>query len=150
MKKLLILAFLLLGCFSMASYAAKPKAKHVVYIGLDGILAYKRSVKIHGQIVEAPAVIDKVGNDAEEVVPSQVPLSTKRTRTRTKVTRGMMREWYLASKKGMTHREIATMYGVSLVTVDCHLAGKNGKKAAKVKKASISPTLLMIDREVEI
>ena len=131
-------------------------------IGLAGILAYKRSVKIHGQIVEAPAVIDKVGNDAEEVVPSQVPLSTKRTRTRTKVTRGMMREWYLASKKGMTHREIATMYGVgaiirsksmygvSLVTVDCHLAGKNGKKAAKVKKASISPTLLMIDREVEI
>ena len=108
-------------------------------IGLAGILAYKRSVKIHGQIVEAPAVIDKVGNDAEEVVPSQVPLSTKRTRTRTKVTRGMMREWYLASKKGMT-----------LVTVDCHLAGKNGKKAAKVKKASISPTLLMIDREVEI
>ena len=105
-------------------------------IGLAGILAYKRSVKIHGQIVEAPAVIDKVG--------------TKRTRTRTKVTRGMMREWYLASKKGMTHREIATMYGVSLVTVDCHLAGKNGKKAAKVKKASISPTLLMIDREVEI
>ena len=90
-------------------------------IGLAGILAYKRSVKIHGQIVEAPAVIDKVGNDAEEVVPSQVPLSTKRT-----------------------------MYGVSLVTVDCHLAGKNGKKAAKVKKASISPTLLMIDREVEI
>lgn len=119
-------------------------------IGLAGILAYKRSVKIHGQIVEAPAVIDKVGNDAEEVVPSQVPLSTKRTRTRTKVTRGMMREWYLASKKGMTHREIATMYGVSLVTVDCHLAGKNGKKAAKVKKASISPTLLMIDREIEI
>lgn len=53
-------------------------------IGLAGILAYKRSVKIHGQIVEAPAVIDKVGNDAEEVVPSQVPLSTKRTRTRTK------------------------------------------------------------------
>ena len=88
--------------------------------------------------------------NAEEAVPSQVPLSTKRTRTRTKVTRGMMREWYLASKKGMTHREIATMYGVSLVTVDCHLAGKNGKKAAKVKKASISPTLLMIDREVEI
>ena len=29
-------------------------------IGLAGILAYKRSVKIHGQIVEAPAVIDKM------------------------------------------------------------------------------------------
>ena len=40
MKKLLILAFLLLGCFSMASYAAKPKAKHVVYIGLDGWGSY--------------------------------------------------------------------------------------------------------------
>ena len=33
-------------------------------IGLAGILAYKRSVKIHGQIVEAPAVIDKVGGCA--------------------------------------------------------------------------------------
>ncbi len=43
-------------------------------IGLAGILAYKEVVNRHGQIVEAPAVIDKVGNDAEEVVPSQVPL----------------------------------------------------------------------------
>lgn len=43
-------------------------------IGLAGILAYKRSVKRYGRIVETPAVIDKVGNDAEELVPSQVPL----------------------------------------------------------------------------
>ena len=110
-------------------------------IGLAGILAYKRSVKIHGQIVEAPAVIDKVGNDAEELVPSQVPLSTKRTRSRTKVTRGMVREWYLASKKGMTHREIATMYVVSLVTVDRHLADVNRRQAVKNVKSPVCLTV---------
>ena len=124
----------------------------IAAIGLVGIgvWTYNRLIKKHKQLLVTLAAINKMQGNAEEAVPSQVPLSTKRTRTRTKVTRGMMREWYLASKKGMTHREIATMYGVSLVTVDCHLAGKNGKKAAKVKKASISPTLLMIDREVEI
>lgn len=41
MKKTLIFTFLLLSCLSMAScYAAKPKAKHVVYIGLDGWGSY--------------------------------------------------------------------------------------------------------------
>lgn len=40
MKRLSILTFLLLSCFSVMSYAAKPKAKHVVYIGLDGWGAY--------------------------------------------------------------------------------------------------------------
>ena len=83
-------------------------------VGLAGILFYKRAVKKHGQTVERPVVIDKVENDTEKVVPSQVPLSTKRTRTRTRVTRGMVRAWnMMASKKGMTHREIAAMYGVS-------------------------------------
>lgn len=110
-------------------------------VGLTGILAYKSSVKRHGQIVEAPAVIDKVGNDVEEAVPSQVPLSTKRTRTRTKVTRGMVREWYLASKKGMTHREIAAMYGVSLVTVDRHLADVNRRQAVKTVKSPVCLTV---------
>lgn len=110
-------------------------------IGLAGILAYKRSVKRYGRIVEAPAVIDKVGNDAEKIVPSQVPLSTKRTRSRTKVTRGMVREWYLASKKGMTHREIATMYGVSLVTVDRHLADVNRRQAVKNVKSPVCLTV---------
>ena len=110
-------------------------------VGLAGILAYKSSVKRHGQIVEAPAVIDKVGNDAEELVPSQVPLSTKRTRTRTKVTRGMVREWHLASKKGMTHREIAAMYGVSLVTVDRHLADVNRRQAVKTVKSPVCLTV---------
>ena len=36
-------------------------------VGLAGILAYKSSVKRHGQIVEAPAVIDKVGNDRKRL-----------------------------------------------------------------------------------
>ena len=101
-------------------------------IGLAGILAYKRSVKRYGRIVETPAVIDKVGNDAEELVPSQVPLSTKRTRSRTKVHPLDGEEnGSLASKKGMTHREIATMYVVSLVTVDRHLADVNRRQAVK-------------------
>lgn len=110
-------------------------------IGLVGILAYKRSVKRYGQTVEALAVIDKVENDTGKVIPSQVPLSTKRTRTRTKVTRGMVREWYLASKKGMTHREIATMYGVSLVTVDRHLADVNRRQAVKTMKSPVCLTV---------
>ncbi len=63
----------------------------------------------------------------------------------------MMREWYLASKKGMTHREIATMYGVSLVTVDCHLAGKNGKvKPPSEEGINLSHTPDDFTREVEI
>lgn len=74
-------------------------------------------------------------------MPSQVPLSTKRTRTKTKVTHGMVREWYLASKKGMTHREIATMYGVSLVTVDRHLADVNRRQAVKTMKSSVCLTV---------
>lgn len=45
-------------------------------VGLAGILFYKRAVKKHGQTVERPVVIDKVENDTEKVVPSQVPLST--------------------------------------------------------------------------
>lgn len=111
-------------------------------IGLAGILAYKRSVKRYGRIVETPAVIDKVGNDAEELVPSQVPLSTKRTRSRTKVTRGMVRAWnMMASKKGMTHREIATMYVVSLVTVDRHLADVNRRQAVKNVKSPVCLTV---------
>lgn len=110
-------------------------------IGLAGILIYKRSVKGYGQTVEALAAINKVQSNAEEAVPSQVPLSTKRTRTRTKVTRGMVREWYLASKKGMTHREIATMYGVSLVTVDRHLADVNRRQAVKTMKSPVCLTV---------
>ena len=110
-------------------------------VGLAGISVYKRAVKKHGQTVERPVVIDKVENDTEKVVPSQVPLSTKRTRSRTKVTRGMVREWYLASKKGMTHREIATMYVVSLVTVDRHLADVNRRQAVKNVKSPVCLTV---------
>ncbi len=110
-------------------------------VGLAGILAYKRSVKRYGQTVEALATINKMQGDVEEAVPSQVPLSTKRTRNRTKVTRGMVREWYLASKKGMTHREIAAMYGVSLVTVDRHLADVNRRQAVKTVKSPVCLTV---------
>ena len=92
--------------------------------------------------MERPVVIDKVENDTEKVVPSQVPLSTKRTRTRTRVTRGMVRAWnMMASKKGMTHREIAAMYGVSSVTVDRHLADVNRRQAVKTMKSPVCLTV---------
>lgn len=110
-------------------------------VGLAGILIYKRAVKRYGQTVEALAAINKMQGNVEEAVPSQVPLSTKRTRSRTKVTRGMVREWYLASKKGMTHREIATMYVVSLVTVDRHLADVNRRQAVKNVKSPVCLTV---------
>lgn len=106
--------------------------------------------KKHEQLLVTLAAINKVQGNTEEVVSSQVTPYTKHTRTRTEVTRGMVKEWNMMARKGMTHREIIAMYGVSLVTVDRHLARKSGKKVAKVKKASVSPTLLMIDREVEI
>ncbi len=110
-------------------------------VGLAGILNYKRAVKRYGQTVEALAAINKMQGNVEEAVPSQVLLSAKRTGTRTKVTRGMVREWYLASKKGMTHREIATMYGVSLVTVDRHLADVNRRQAVKTVKSPVCLTV---------
>lgn len=110
-------------------------------VGLAGILIYKRAVKRYGQTVEALAAINKMQGNVEEAVPSQVLLSTKRTRSRTKVTRGMVREWYLASKKGMTHREIATMYVVSLVTVDRHLADVNRRQAVKNVKSPVCLTV---------
>lgn len=110
-------------------------------VGLAGILVYKRAVKKHGQTVERSVVIDKVENDTEELVPSQVPLSTKRTRTRTKVTRGMVRAWnMMASKKGMTYREIAAMYGVSSVAVDRHLTDVNRRQAVKTIKSPVCLT----------
>lgn len=112
-------------------------------IGLAGILAYKRPVKRHGHTRKTPMSSNSnVRSDTDPVI--------SRRHFRTRIARGMVKEWDMMAGKGMTHREIATMYGVSLVTVDRHLAGKSGKKAAKVKKASVSPTLLMIDREVEI
>lgn len=40
MKKHFLILCLLVGCFSATGYAAKPKAKHVVYIGLDGWGSY--------------------------------------------------------------------------------------------------------------
>ena len=110
-------------------------------VGLAGILAYKSSVKRHGQIVEATAEFDMVVYDAEKGVQSLGIISTKRTSTRTKVTSGMVREWHLASKKGMTHREIATMYGVSLVTVDRHLADVNRRQAVKNVKSPVCLTV---------
>lgn len=102
-------------------------------VGLAGILAYKKSVRKHGQTVKAPVVIDKMGSDTDPVI--------SRRHSRTRITRGMVREWYLASKKGMTHREIATMYGVSLVTVDRHLADANRKRAVKIVKLPVCLTV---------
>lgn len=110
-------------------------------VGLAGILAYKKSVRKHGQTVKAPAVIDKMGSDTDPVI--------SRSHSRTRIARGMVREWYLASKKGMTHREIATMYGVSLVTVDRHLADVNRRQAVKNVKSPVCLTVPTGDAVIE-
>ena len=54
----------------------------------------------------------------------------------------MVRAWnMMASKKGMTHREIAAMYGVSSVTVDRHLADVNRRQAVKTMKSPVCLTV---------
>lgn len=115
----------------------------IAAIGLVGIgvWTYNRLIKKHKQLLVTLAAINKMQGNAEEAVPSQVPLSTKRTRTRTKVTRGMVKEWDMMAGKGMPHREIATMYGVSLVTVDRHLADVNRKQAVKTMKSPVCLTV---------
>lgn len=103
-------------------------------VGLAGILAYKRPVKRHGQTRKTPMSSNSnVRSDTDPVI--------SRSHSRTRIARGMVREWYLASKKGMTHREIATAYGVSLVTVDRHLADVNRRQAVKTVKSPVCLTV---------
>lgn len=111
-------------------------------IGLVGILAYKRPVKRHGQTRKTPMFSNSnVRSDTDPVI--------SRSHSRTRIARGMVREWYLASKKGMTHREIATMYGVSLVTVDRHLADVNRRQAVKNVKSPVCLTVPTDDAVIE-
>jgi len=54
---------------------------------------------------------------------------------------------YYMAKKGMSHKQIAAGYGVSLVSVDRHLARSGRKKTAKTDKAY--STVPMINSEVK-
>ena len=74
-----------------------------------------------------------------------MPISQKRTRAR--ITSGMIRKWTAMAKKGMSHKQIAAEYGVSLVCVDRHLARSGRKKTAKTDKAY--STVPMINSEVK-
>lgn len=73
-------------------------------IGLVGILAYKRSLKRHGQTRKTSMSNNSnVRSDTDPVI--------SRRHSRIKMARCMVREWDMMSGKGMTHREIAAMYG---------------------------------------
>ena len=76
---------------------------------------------------------------------TKTPISQKRTRAR--ITSGMIRKWNMMAKKGMSHKQIAAGYGVSLVSVDRHLARSGRKKTAKTDKAY--STVPMINSEVK-
>ena len=90
-------------------------------------------------------VFNDVVNDTETAILLQTAISQKRTRTR--ITSGMIRKWNMMAKKGMSHKQIAAEYGVSLVSVDRHLARSGRKKTAKTDKAY--STVPMINSEVK-
>lgn len=103
-------------------------------IGLVGILAYKRSLKRHGQTRKTPMSSNSnVRSDTDPVI--------SRRHSRIKIARGMVREWDMMAGKGMTHREITAMYGVSLVTVGRHLADVNRRQLIKTMKSPVCLTV---------
>ena len=90
-------------------------------------------------------VFDDVVNDMETAILLQTPISQKRTRAR--ITSGMIRKWNMMAKKGMSHKQIAAEYGVSLRGMEQHLSKKVMNKTVKEEKESI-PQLLMTHFEV--
>ena len=103
------------------------------------------SVWVCDRFVKRRKQTNDVVNDTETVMPLQTPISQKRTRAR--ITSGMIRKWNMMAKKGMSHKQIAAGYGVSLVSVDRHLARSGRKKTAKTDKAY--STVPMINSEVK-
>lgn len=124
--------------------------KEVIGVGMVtielgiGVWIYNRFVKRRKQTKEISAVSDDVVNETETTM-LQTFISQKRTRTR--ITSGMIRKWSMMAKRGMSHKQIAAEYGVSLVSVDRHLARLGRKKSAKADKAY--STVPMIDSEVK-
>ena len=106
--------------------------------GFISVWVCDRFVKRRKQTKKMSIVFNDVVNDTETVMPLQTPISQKRTRAR---------KWNMMAKKGMSHKQIAAGYGVSLVSVDRHLARSGRKKTAKTDKAY--STVPMINSEVK-
>lgn len=113
--------------------------------GFISVWVCDRFVKRCKQTKEISTVFDDVVNDTETAILLQTAISQKRTRTR--ITSGMIRKWTAMAKKGMSHKQIAAEYGVSLVSVDRHLPRSGRKKTAKTDKAY--STVPMINSEVK-
>ena len=88
--------------------------------GFISVWVCDRFVKRRKQTKKMSIVFNDVVNDTETAILLQTAISQKRTRTR--ITSGMIRKWNMMAKKGMSHKQIAAEYGVSLVSVDRHLA----------------------------
>ena len=113
--------------------------------GFISVWVCDRFVKRRKQTKKMSIVFDDVVNDMETAILLQTAISQKRTRTR--ITSGMIRKWNMMAKKGTSHKQIAAGYGVSLVSVDRHLARSGRKKTAKTDKAY--STVPMINSEVK-
>ena len=122
-----------------------PLASKVTAARFISVWVCDRFVKRRKQTKKMSIVFNDVVNDTETVMPLQTPISQKRTRAR--ITCGMIRKWNMMAKKGMSHKQIAAGYGVSLVSVDRHLARSGRKKTAKTDKAY--STVPMINSEVK-
>ena len=113
--------------------------------GFISVWVCDRFVKRRKQTKKMSIVFDDVVNDMETAILLQTAISQKRTRAR--ITSGMIRKWNMMAKKGTSHKQIAAGYGVSLVSVDRHLARSGRKKTAKTDKAY--STVQMINSEVK-
>ena len=113
--------------------------------GFISVWVCDRFVKRRKQTKKMSIVFNDVVNDMETVMPLQTPISQKRTRAR--ITSGMIRKWNMMVKKGMSHKQIAAEYGVSLRGMERHLSKKVMNKTVKEEKESI-PQLLMTHFEV--
>ena len=113
--------------------------------GFISVWVCDRFVKRRKQTKKMSIVFNDVVNDMETAILLQTAISQKRTRTR--ITSGMIRKWNMMAKKGTSHKQIAAGYGVSLVSVDRHLARSGRKKTAKTDKAY--STVQMINSEVK-
>ena len=113
--------------------------------GFIGVWVCDRFVKRRKQTKKMSIVFDDVVNDMETAILLQTPISQKRTRAR--ITSGMIRKWNMMAKKGMSHKQIAAEYGVSLRGMEQHLSKKVMNKTVKEEKESI-PQLLMTHFEV--
>ena len=113
--------------------------------GFISVWVCDRFVKRRKQTKKMSIVFDDVVNDMETAILLQTAISQKRTRTR--ITSGMIRKWNMMAKKGTSHKQIAAVYRVSLVSVDRYLARSGRKKTAKTDKAY--STVQMINSEVK-